>query len=216
MRFSVILPTRDRPEWIDQAVQSVIGQSFPIWELIVLDNSDVPYFTSSPWQDNRVRYVHLECDGVADAYNRALELAYGDIVVPLADDDVLPVDTLRVSDELFGDAQWLNGRTLIIDTAGSVIAERGGNYSSLGTTLAGTYWLGGAVHWRKSLTDRLGGFSSDYDGAADFDLYLRFLKDSDPVVTETVMYVYRDWPGTDSRVRAENQRVMSQRIANQT
>ena len=212
MRFSVILPTRDRPEWVVHAVQSVIGQSFTDWELIVLDNSKDPY--GIEWPDDRVRYVWERCDGVADAYNRALHLAQGEIIVPLGDDDVLPVDTLRTSDELFGDALWLNGRTWIIDTAGNVIAERGGTYSSLGTTLAGTYWLGGAVHWRKSLTDRLGDFSSDYDGAADFDLYLRFLKDSDPVVTETVMYVYRDWPGTDSRMRAENQRLMSQRIAN--
>lgn len=210
----MILPTRDRRDWIDHAVHSVIGQSFQDWELVVLDNSDEPY--GIEWPDDRVRVVWERCDGVADAYNRALELARGEIIVPLADDDVLPVDTLRVSDELFGDAQWLNGRTWIIDPSGNVIAERGGNYSSLGTTLSGTYWLGGAVHWRKSLTDRLGNFSPEYDGAADFDLYLRFLKDSDPVVTETVMYVYRDWPGTDSRVRAENQRLMSQRIANQT
>ena len=213
MKFSVILPTKDRPDWVIHAVQSVMGQSHTDWEIIVLDNSNEPYWPTSPWLDHRVRYLHARCDGVADAYNRALELATGDIIVPLGDDDVLPVDTLKVSDELFGDALWLNGRTWIVDTAGSVIAERGGNYSSLGTTLAGTYWLGGAVHWRKSLTDRLGNFSLEYDGAADFDLYLRFLKDSDPVVTEHVMYVYRDWPGTDSRVRAENQAAMSRKIA---
>lgn len=213
MKFSVILPTRDRREWLTHAVQSVQNQTYRDWELVILDNSDVPYYQSSPWADDRILYRWRLTNGVADAYNRALGMATGDVIVPLGDDDVLPPDCLATSAAMLGEHEWLCGKTWIVNTDNELLAERGGTLESLAITKAGTYWLGGAVHWRKSLTDRLGSFQKRFDGAADFDLYLRFLNDSEPAVVDHVMYVYRDWPGTDSRVRAQNQREISDMIA---
>lgn len=211
MKFSVLLPTRNRPNLILHAVRSVVLQTHEDWELILLDNSDEPY----PYRflDPRIRYEHMQCRGVAHASNEALARATGDVIVPLGDDDRLPPDTLSTSMQLFGDNSWLNGKTLIHNESGHVLAERGGTRESLDRTLAGEYWLGGAIHWRRELTDKYGGYPERYDGAADFKLYLDFLRDSPPALTDHVMYLYLDWPGTDSRQRAQNQAARSREIA---
>lgn len=211
-RFSVILPTRDRPEWLPRAVQSVLDQTFANWELVILDNSDEPYYETGPWPDRRIRYFHAKCAGVADAYNVAMRAASGEVIVQFADDDTLPQDALEVADSLLGGSQWLIGRTAIYATDGRIIAHRGGDQASVDRTLAGDYWLGGAIYFRKTLGLQVGGYPVEYDGAADFAFYVRMLRETPPVLTSEVLYQYMDWPGTDSRLRAGHQRETGDRI----
>lgn len=213
MLHSVFLPTRNRPGLVGAAVDSVLAQTSRDWQLVILDNSDEPYWPDgTPWDDPRILYRHELCGGVADASTRAIRLCDGDILVPLGDDDRLPPDCLETSGRLIQGHDWLNGRTAIHTDDGRVLAYRGGDQASLDKTLSGTYWLGGAVHWRRHLTEQHG-YEPAYESAADFRLYLRFLAHSPPALTDRVMYLYRDWAGTDSRVNASRQADASARIA---
>ena len=96
--------------------------------------------------------------------------------------------------------------------AGLLVAVRGGTQESVEHTLGGEYWLGGAVYWRKAFSDLVGGFDEEFEGAADFDLFLRFAVREPPVVIPDILYQYTDWPGTDSRQQAERQQWQSARI----
>lgn len=215
MIVSILLPTRDRKDWLPQAIGSVKAQTSARWELVILDNSDEPYYTL-PFPDPRIRYQHRLCDGVADAYTQTVRLAAGDILVPLADDDQLHPECVATVLEVFADptVQWANAVTEITDMAGNVVAHRGGTPESVALTRQGSYWLGGAVWWRTHLTERVA-YEPRFDGAADFALYLRFLAVSDPLLVPQVMYLYRDHPGTDSRRRHGNQQQMSTAIVDE-
>lgn len=214
MRFTVITPTRNRRQWIRKATQSVLNQTFQDWEMIVLDVGDEGETCEDIVPDDpRIRYVRGECRGPAADFQAALGLATGDIVTPLSDDDRLPRHALETADVRLGDATWLNGRTVLIDADGEPIAFRGGTWDHMDDTRRGQYMLGGAVYWRKTLTDELGGFDSAFDSAGDFELYTRFLKHSDPVLVKDTLYIYTDHAGTDSRVNAERQADASRRVA---
>ena len=63
------------------------------------------------------------------------------------------------------------------------------------------------------LTDRLGGYQTQYEGAADYHLYLRFIHEAPVGITDHVMYLYLDWPGTDSRTQSGRQQEATARIA---
>ena len=215
MKFSIITPTRNRRELLPRAIASVQAQSFQDWEHVILDNGDDQVADLVP-DDPRYRYVWVPPDergSLHEMFNRAMSEARGEIVHSLSDDDELTVDALKLAAEHFQDRWWLVGKTAIIDRTRKVTAVRGGNQASLDRTLAGEYWLGGAVYWRRQLTEIVGAFNPDFDGAADFDLFLRFAKFSPPALVDEWMYVYLDHSGTDSRVRAANQAQQSARIA---
>lgn len=215
MLHSVFLPTRNRPFCVETAVASVLAQTSRDWQLVILDNSDTPYWPGRlPWRDERIVYRHELCCGVADASTKAIRLCDGDILVPLGDDDRLPPDCLATSAALIGGHDWLNGRTAIHTDDGTIVTYRGGDQDSIDRTLSGDYWLGGAVHWRRHLTLEHG-YETAYESAADYRLYLRFLQHSRPALTDHTMYLYRDWAGTDSREHAGRQADATARIASQ-
>lgn len=207
-RFSVLLPTKDRREFAPRAIESVRGQDFADWELVVYDNGDFAIRDLIP-ADKRITYAAGPAAGPAEAFQRALELATGEIIHPLGDDDELVPGALGTVDRGIGDAEWLVARTLCED-------ENGASWLAGGPVdlaeLERVYYLGGAVYWRRSLTDRLGGFDLELDGAADYDLYLRFAREAPATFLDRVLYRYHDHPGTDSRRNPERQKEASARI----
>lgn len=98
MRISVLIPTKNRLEYLRYAVESVRRQDFPDWEVIVADNcssDDVEGFVQT-LDDDRVQYIRP--DGplpVTANWNLAMSQSTGDYVVMLGDDDALVQGHLR-------------------------------------------------------------------------------------------------------------------------
>jgi glycosyltransferase involved in cell wall biosynthesis len=92
MRFSVVIPTHNRLHLLRDAVETVRRQEFAEWELVVFDNaSDDPVCEHvQSLKDDRLRYVRSdEFLPVTCSWNRAIDLARGDYVILLGDDDGL-------------------------------------------------------------------------------------------------------------------------------
>lgn len=211
MKFSILTPTMNRPDRVVDAVASVLAQSHGDWEQIVLDFSDEPIFDLLP-PDPRIRYVHGgERGGPARDFQRALQLAEGEVVHPLSDDDRLAPNALELVDERLEAGLWLYGRTETVHDDGSHVHFLGNPFSL--ATLREGYNLGGAVYWRRELTDRIGGFDPAYDHAADYELYLRFALDSEPVFVPEVLYLYTEHPNTDSNIHLSVQHEVCRRIS---
>ena len=92
MRFSALLPTRNRLSYLRFAVQSVLRQDDPDWELVVSDNDseeDIAGYVTS-LGDERVRYTRTDAFvPVTENWNNALRHSSGDYFVMLGDDDAL-------------------------------------------------------------------------------------------------------------------------------
>ena len=89
--ISVIMPTAfpERLGFLRSAIASVLAQSYPNWELIVLDDSPEPFLDPPPpwWPDDpRVRLIRSSGDGEGNARNQALAAAHGEIAAFLDDD----------------------------------------------------------------------------------------------------------------------------------
>lgn len=92
MKFSILIPTRERLELLRHAVESVRLQDYSDWEVIVSDNAssqDVAGYVAS-LADKRIRYARTErLIPVTDNWNLALERSSGDYIIMLGDDDAL-------------------------------------------------------------------------------------------------------------------------------
>ncbi len=92
MKYSVLLPTRNRLELLKYAVETVRRQAFRDWEIIVSDNDsdqDIKGFVDG-LGDPRIKYFRTErFVPVTENWNLALEKSSGDYIIMLGDDDCL-------------------------------------------------------------------------------------------------------------------------------
>lgn len=106
MKFSILLPTRNRLDLLRYAVESVRQQDDADWEIIISDNAsseDVAGFIAS-LRDERIRYFRTGClVPVTDNWNFALEQSSGDYVIMLGDDDGLMRGCLATARRLIAD-----------------------------------------------------------------------------------------------------------------
>lgn len=92
MKFSVLLPTRNRLNLLSHAIETVRRQDYDDWEIIVSDNfseEDVAGFVQS-LSDPRIKYFRTDrFIPVTDNWNNAIDKSEGDYIIMLGDDDCL-------------------------------------------------------------------------------------------------------------------------------
>jgi len=92
MKFSVVIPTRNRLDLLKCAVASVIGQNYNDWEIIISDNAsseDIEGYVKS-LNEPRIKYSRSEeFLSITQSWNRCIDLSTGDYVLMIGDDDIL-------------------------------------------------------------------------------------------------------------------------------
>ncbi len=88
MLVSIIMPTYNNAEYINNAIKSVFEQTYKNKEIIVIDDgsTDSTRQVIKPYL-HRIKYHFQENKGVASARNKGLELANGDYIAFLDSDD---------------------------------------------------------------------------------------------------------------------------------
>ena len=89
---SVVMPSMNQPEFIDDAITSVLSQDYPNIELIVADGGSrqdtLDILTRRQSQDRRLRYFSRPDRGPAHALNDAMALTRGTVIGWLNSDDL--------------------------------------------------------------------------------------------------------------------------------
>src|ERR1051325_6145088 len=84
--FSVIVPTHERPFELNRAVHSVLLQTYPDFELIIVNNGSREL--TIPCDDIRIRILSEKRKGANFARNTGIENAQGQFICFLDDDDI--------------------------------------------------------------------------------------------------------------------------------
>ncbi len=179
--FSVITPSFNQGQFIEQTIRSVLEQNYPHFEHIVFDGKST---------DNTVevlkRYPHLKWtsekdNGQSSALNKGFQIARGDIIAWINSDDWYEPGAFAAVAEFFQknpEKQVVMGDCRCIDSKGKEIGvivndERG--FEQLRK-----YWKAKAIptqpaiFFRKKLLDEVGGVDESLHYGMDFDLWLRF------------------------------------------
>lgn len=126
MKFSIVIPTY-KTFFLEEALSSVLTQSFHDFELIVLDDcspEDVKSIVSR-FHDSRVQYYrndhNVGARNLVDNWNYLLSIAQGDYVINMGDDDKLLPCCLEEYSKMIDKYPELNvyhAKTQIIDENG--------------------------------------------------------------------------------------------------
>jgi glycosyltransferase involved in cell wall biosynthesis len=88
---SIIIPTHNYARFLSEAVESVLGQTFSDFELIIVDDGstdDTADVVNTFLRDQRVRYIHQDKRGPSAARNAGIRAARGEFIALLDADDV--------------------------------------------------------------------------------------------------------------------------------
>ena len=99
--ISVIMPVYQAGPFLRDSVRSVLGQTFPDFELILVDDGSTDgsagLCDTLAGEDSRVRVLHKKNGGVSAARNDGMDLAGGEYIYFCDADDTIAPDALEVS-----------------------------------------------------------------------------------------------------------------------
>ncbi len=200
--ISVITPSYNQGQYIRQTVESVLSQAYPRLEYIVVDglSTDDTLTVLQPYRD-RLTLIAERDTGQADAINKGLKLATGDIVCWLNSDDFYLPDALHTVGEYFArhqDALWLSGDCCIVDEKGTTIQETVRRYKRLLRAMSPAVYIGitnaicqPATFWRRSAHKQLGYLDESLHYTMDYDWWLRLNQVQSPAVLKQALTAFR-------------------------
>src|SRR5215207_3330029 len=95
---SIIVPTLNQARFIEQTLASITGQNWPRLELIVIDGGSTDGTREIVERYPVTHFISEKDRGQADAINKGMRLAKGDILAWLNSDDYyLPLAFMRVA-----------------------------------------------------------------------------------------------------------------------
>lgn len=123
MKFSVIVPVYRTKKYLDQCVLSVLQQSTPDLELILVDDHCPDgcgeLCDGYAAQDPRVKVIHMQANvGLGFARNAGLEAAQGDFILFLDSDDWLDPEALSAFEDLTDEDMLVFGTTFVHEKDG--------------------------------------------------------------------------------------------------
>ena len=198
--ISIIVPVYNaNPSFLANCIRSVLYQTYPHWELCMVDDGSTNMLSLRQLErfkeiDPRIKIVFSDQNrGISDTSNTGVELATGDYLGFLDNDDTLEPDCLyqvaRVIGETGADIVYTD-EDLIDDDGNRLVLMPKPGYNP-GLLLAHNY-ITHFVAVAAPLFDACGGFRKEHDGAQDFDLILRLSELTGKIVhIPRVLYHWR-------------------------
>ena len=223
--ISIVLPVRNAVGTLDECFHSICSQSFPYFEVIVINDgsSDDSTALLEHWchQDKRIKLFHQKAEGLVVALNKGLALAQGEFIARMDADDIMhplrlqtqleyltrhkEIDLLATQVELFAEhviksgyqeyIRWQNNCLSPRDIADEIYIESPIAHPS--------------VMVRRCAIQRMGGYRQG-DFPEDYDLWLRMLHSGMKLakLPQTLL----KWRDSDSRTSRTDERYASDRF----
>lgn len=196
--ISIVMPVYDPDDrYFRQTLNSIKNQSYENWQLCIGDagnNKKNKILEEVFGNDDRVKYLDIPVNyGISGNSNKALELATGGYIGLMDHDDIL------TSDALFMVVSKINEGYDIVYTDEDKTDENLNRYFSayrkpnfnLNLFLSNNYMCHFTVISKKIISEA-GNFRSEYDGAQDYDLFLRCIEKTDRIGhVNKVLYHWR-------------------------
>ena len=219
---SVVMPARNAGRFVDSAIRSVLTQTFPDFELLVIDDGSdddtraiCARFASS---DARMVVATNPGRGLVEALNHGLHRARGRYIARMDADDICLPERFARQVDLLGS----NGDMSVVGSWADIIDERGATIGAMTPPtdpkdvrielMRRSCIVHPSAMIRSETIRRVGGYRRAFVGCEDYDLWLRISEVADLANLGDVLLLYRMHDDQVTWARAE-QRIMSELAA---
>lgn len=216
--FSVCIPTYNGADYLGEAIQSVLGQGFGAFELVICDDASTdatPHMVTA-LDDARIRYLRFDQRlGQSGNFNRCIEASRGELWTLLSADDRLRPQFLKRAHEALArhpEAGFFVSAYERIDAKGNPLGEKRAWHAKrvvaagelLDELLLGAQFNTLGLVVRRPALTRLGSFRTDVRWSHDWDWALRLVAHEGGVYTPEALAEYREHEasGTADALRA--------------
>lgn len=177
---SVILTCFNQEQYLAEALESVLNQSYPNWECVIMNDGSIDHSEEIALQyvgkDKRFVYVHQKNQGVVAARNNAIKVSKGDYILPLDGDDKIAPSYLEQAVKVLD-----NDKGVILVCCG---VEKFGDESgpfllpeiNIRNLLRGGCCVSSSM-FRRETFDLVGGYKAEMkDGLEDWEFFISLLE----------------------------------------
>lgn len=221
MIVSILIPCYNAEQWIGEAIESALAQSYPHTEVIVYDDgsTDGSLDIIKSYGD-RIRWGTGPNRGGGPARNWLLDKAEGEWIQYLDADDYLKpdkiADQVAVLQDMDTPVDVLYGPETLQYHEGEEVHQEEGNITHTDDPWAALFtWdlpQTGAPLWRKEALNDVGGWKEDQPVCQEHELYLRLLMAGKKFhYADAGGAVYRQW-STDTVCRSDQTRTKTHQV----
>ncbi|WP_161887659.1 glycosyltransferase family 2 protein [Pontibacter russatus] len=182
MKISIITIVYNNRETIADAIESVLAQTYPDIEYIVVDgqSTDGTVELVQSYGDRISKFISEKDAGLYDAINKGIRLATGDVVGLLHSDDLFESrDAIKAvaaafrnngTESIYADLVYVSRQD-----AGKVIRNWKSGIYKKNNFLYGWMPPHPTFYVKREVYERLGLYNTKFRSAADYELMLRYL-----------------------------------------
>ncbi len=217
-KVSIIIPAYNHSQYVGQAVQSVLDQSFRGFEIIVVDDGSTDDTRTVVSQfGNKVRYLWQENQGLSAARNNGIRTAAGEFIGLLDADDLLEpnfLSTLLPILDLHLDVDAVYCGYQFIDDQDNPLPQRETRSLPEGrfheAILDGNFLAPESILARRDCYRKVGLFDEELQACEDWDMWLRISRQHKVIGTSCVLTLHRVLPDSMS---TDPERMLRNRMA---
>ncbi len=192
--ISIIVPCYNQAHFLDEALQSVLNQTSPNWECIIVNDGSTDDLEDIvlKWieKDKRFKYFFKENGGLSSARNFGIKKAEHDIILPLDSDDKIHENLIS---EVVNEFKSSHADVVYYDV--EFFGEKKGLYSlpkyQYKRLLTRNTFIA-CTPFKKESYLKIGGYDEQLKSFEDWDLWIRMLNQNSKVVKiNKTLYYYR-------------------------
>jgi glycosyltransferase involved in cell wall biosynthesis len=200
--FSIIMPVYNPPtHFLKKAINSVLNQAYDNWELCIADDCSTDPATKRILQeyeqkDPRIKVVYRTVNGhISEASNSAVNIAKGEYLVLLDNDDELAVHALF----MVAHAINRNRDAALIYSDEDKINENGSRFDPYfkpdfnKDLFLSQNMISHLGVYKTDIVRKIGGFRKGFEGSQDYDLALRFIEQINPSAIVHIPHILYHW-----------------------
>jgi len=196
-RISIVIPSYNQGQFLEETILSVINQQYPDLELFVVDggSNDNSVDIIKKYESHITWWVSEKDKGQSDAINKGFSKARGVILTWLCSDDLLTPDSLKIVASHFSSANekigLIHGGAIVFDK--DQIKETRFTYQRpcKEAYLSGMVFPQPAAFFRRSYLTQVGFLNETLHYGMDYDLFQRLSLICEFLPIDNVLAKYR-------------------------